>query len=1041
MHRFSLLRACGFFLPALLLAGLLATVHADTKSAPVDKDHAARMAQGVQLFKDKVRPVLMSKCLRCHGGKKIESEFDLHDRELLLKGGMGGPAVLPGKSKESLLYKVVAHLKEPHMPEGGDKLPDATVAAIAQWIDLGAPYDAPLLAKEVATAWTRKTITPESRKFWSFQPLKRVEPPAVQNKDWVRTPLDRFILAKLEAAHLQPNAPVDRRRLIRRVTFDLIGLPPTPEEVEAFVKDTSPDAYEKVVDRLLASPRHGERWGRHWLDLARFAESHGFEHDYDRPTAYHYRDFVIEALNADLPFDTFVRWQLAGDEFAPNNPLALKATGFLAAGVHSTQITQNEVEKHRYDELDDILATLGTSMLGLTIGCARCHDHKFDPIPQADYYRMLSAFTTTVRSEVDLPLDAERDRVALQKFEAEHAPLVAALEKFEKDQLPARLQQALRTAPPRVEQFPWQITEVTSAKSSAGATFTRQPDGSFLVSGKKGRFDTYTLVLKTGLTNITALRLEALSDPSLVKGGPGRAGNGNFALTNVRLTVASAKDPTRALPVGLTQPRATFEQKGLPIRAAIDNDPKSAWAVDPQFGKDHAAVFALERPIGHPEGSILTLTLQFQNNDAHSIGRPRIALTTAKGEVALTAPAIAEKIAALVSFPPDRRTPAMVKDLLDWYRTQDPEWQKLHQKVQAHLRQKPRPSTVKALISTEGLPAIRLHTQGADFLPETHFLRRGDPAQKEGVAPLGFLQVLTFSTEKEKHWPAQPPQGSRTSYRRTAMANWLTDVDQGAGRLLARVIVNRLWQHHLGRGIVSTPNDLGTRGAEPTHPELLDWLATELIRQGWRLKPLHRLIVTSNVYMQGSQRDEAKERIDRDNQLWWRHPPQRLEGEIVRDALLAVSGTLDTRMYGPGTLDEASKRRSIYFTVKRSKLIPMLQVFDAPEALTGIGERPETTVAPQALLLMNNPHVRQWAQHLARRIDPQGKATLQEAITRAYQTALSRAPNATELEDALAFLKQQETSYQKSGKKESRELALADFCQVVLCLNEFIYID
>jgi len=356
---------------------------------PVDPDHAAKMARGLEIFKSHVRPVLAERCLKCHGGKDTEAGLDLSDRDRLLRGGDSGPAILPGRGKDSLMVKLLQHAKEPKMPKGSAKLPEETLKQIIAWIDSGAPYDKPLIEKADPKAWISKKVEPELKKHWAYQPLHRVEAPAVQDAAWCRTPIDRFIRAKQEQAGIAPNGPADRRRLIRRAYFDLTGLPPTPAEVDAFVNDQSPDAWEKVIDGLLKSPHYGERWGRHWLDLVRYAESHGYEHDYDRPTAYHYRDFVIKALNDDLPFDTFVKWQLAGDEYAPDNPLAWMATGYLAAGVHSTQITKNEVERQRYDELDDMLATTGTAFLGLTIGCCRCHDHKYDPFPQADYYRLL----------------------------------------------------------------------------------------------------------------------------------------------------------------------------------------------------------------------------------------------------------------------------------------------------------------------------------------------------------------------------------------------------------------------------------------------------------------------------------------------------------------------------------------------------------------------------------------------------------------------------------------------------------------------------
>ena len=349
-------------------------------------------------FHEVVRALLTDRCLKCHGGEKTRSGLDLGTREGLLKGGDKGLVVVarPGQGQPALPASSPTSTSRPCRPRR-TKLSDDAVAQIAAWIDLGAPYDKPLLDKagrQEADAGDRR-----GPPLLGVPAAETAAGAAVKDAAWRRTPIDSFILAKLEEKGLTPNAPADRRKLIRRAYFDLLGLPPTPEEVEAFVADPAPDAYEKLIDRLLDNPHYGERWARHWLDLAHFAESHGYEHDYDRPTAYPYRDFVIKAFNQDLPYDTFVKWQIAGDEIEPDNPLALTATGFLGAGVHSTQITQNQVEKERYDELDDIVRTTGTAMLGLTVGCARCHDHKYDPIPTRDYYRLLSTFTTTVRSD------------------------------------------------------------------------------------------------------------------------------------------------------------------------------------------------------------------------------------------------------------------------------------------------------------------------------------------------------------------------------------------------------------------------------------------------------------------------------------------------------------------------------------------------------------------------------------------------------------------------------------------------------------------
>jgi mono/diheme cytochrome c family protein len=1017
-------------LPLVITASLAPWASAQ---APVEKDHAEKMARGTDLFKKHVRPILVNQCLKCHGGEKTEGELDLTDRDRLLKGGDHGPAVVAGAPKKSLLYLMVAHDKKPGMPYKEPKLPADAVEQIAAWIENGAPYDSPLVARKDVGAWTEKKVTPEARQHWAYQPLKLSPPPAVRDTNWVKTDVDRFILSKLEAKGITPNPSATKRQVLRRVYFDLIGLPPTPEEVDAFLKDGSPDALAKVVDRLLDSPHYGERWARHWLDLARFAESHGFEHDYDRPGAYHYRDFVIKALNAGMPYDQFVRWQLAGDELAPNDPLALTATGFLAAGVHSTQITKNEVEKHRYDELDDMLATTGTAMLGLTVGCARCHDHKFDAIPQADYYRMLATFTTTVRTEASIDIDPEGYRKAKAKWDTEHAPLLKAVADYEAKELSDRFAEWEKTQAGKPVPPTWVFPKIAAMKSANGSTFSPKEDGSVLIGGPNPPRELIAFTFQTELKGITGLRIEALTDPSLVKKGPGRAANGNFCLTD--LTVAVAPKDGKGTVVKLRNPRSTFDQKGLEVAGAIDGDPnQSGWAIDPQFGFDHAASFEFDAPVGDGGPTTVVVTLKFNNNVGHGMGRPRVALTNSPEPLELLKPGVPEAAQRALDTPPEKRTPEQRTLLLARYKVLDPGWQALDAKVKAHEAAAPKPNLVKALISSEGVPPVRLHTQGEDVFQETYFLRRGDPNQKEAVAPPSYLQVLATGPDR---WKKTPPAGSKLSYRRSAFADWITDADRGAGMLLARVIVNRLWQHHMGRGIVATPSDFGVRGERPTHPELLDFLANELIRNGWHLKPVHKLIVTSAVYQTAATADEAKVQADRENTLFWRHPARRLDAETIRDSLLFVSGQLDDRMYGPGTLEETSRRRSIYFTMKRSRLVPMLVVFDAPDGTVGVGERPATTVAPQALLLMNNPQVRSWAVSFGKRV---GEAKMPEdAIHRAYRLALSRDATPEELAEGMAFVKGQQAAY--AGKAEARELALADFCQVVMCLNEFLYVE
>ncbi|MEY3276185.1 MAG: hypothetical protein RL153_1452 [Verrucomicrobiota bacterium] len=879
-------------------------------------------------------------------------------------------------------------------------------------------------------------VTDADRGWWSFRPLARVTPPKVRDEAWVRTPVDRFVLAAMEAKGVRPAPEAPARTLARRAALDVTGLPPSPEDVEAFERDGAPDAWDRWVARLLASPAHGERWARHWLDVARFAESSGFEHDYDRPNAFHYRDFVIRAFNADLPFDDFVRWQLAGDEHDAGNPMAMMATGFLGAGVFPTQITANEVERTRYDAMDDMLATTGTAFLGLTVGCARCHDHKFDPIPARDYYRLLSTFTTTVRAEVDVDMDPEGYRRAKAIHDAERRPLEEALRRYEADVLPGRLDAWVASGgPARLAEPAWELVVPTEAKSRAGAMLRPLGDGSFLAEGKNGDTDRYTFVSRTTARGVRALRVEALAHPSMTRGGPGRADNGNIGLSRVRAWVRPASGGEKR-EVKFGKAWATFEQNagGLSVTSALDGERTTGWAVDPKFGEDHAAVFELAEPVGFEGGTEWEVRLEFELNTRHNIGRPRLSLGRS-GELALKGAVMPGPVAeALAALRAGRGLDAGARAaLMAWWRVEDPGWREASGRLEAHVKAAPKPSTTKVLACAEGYPAVRMHTQGGDFLEATHFLRRGSTEQKDGVATPGLLSVLLRAPEDR--WTWRPPEGARHTGRRRTLAAWLTDADQGAGHLVARVIVNRVWQQHFGTGLVATPNDFGTQGARPTHPELLDWLAGELVHGGWRLKPLHRLILESATYRQSAAVDAMKRASDPSNALWSRWTPRRLEAEALRDAMLAASGVLDPAMYGRGTLDPATRRRSVYLTVKRSQLVGDMVAFDAPEPLTSQARRPVTTVAPQALLLMNGPHVRSWAEAMARRAGA-GRDADEAVARRMYGLALGRDPTAREQAAALAYVRGR-----GAADGGARVRAWADVGQVIFGLDEFAYLE
>ncbi len=802
---------------------------------------------GIAFFETKVRPVLVKECYSCHSAteKKAKGGLELDSAAGLLKGGEGGPAVVAGKPDASPLIKAIRHADtQLKMPPTG-KLPDAVVADLTKWVQSGAamPKDT-----GVGVRPTTKIDIEAGRAFWSFRPLAAAVPPEVKTVGWARTPVDRFILAKLEAKKLRPNNPADREKLIRRAYFDLTGLPPTVAEIDVFVADNSPDAWAKLVEKLLASDRYGERWARHWLDVARFAESGGYEFDGDRKGAHHYRDFVIRALNSDMPYNEFVRLQLAGDKLLPNDYNAVAATGFLVAGPYPGQTTAKTLEPIRYDQLDDMISTTGSAFLGVTIGCARCHDHKYDPIPQDDYYRLLATLATTNSTTANLDPKPELYQQQKLKWDVIRATLDVEWQSFVRDRFP-----------------------------KAFATWWAE-NGEQVISRR---------------------------------------------------------------------------------------------------------VFADPRAI------------------------------------------VARQLAALLAKSDGKVTDANRAELAELARGMEPESRKAFAPTLAHLAAAPKPK----------LDAVFAVGQRGG---EVFYLIRGETGRKNGIPAPGFMKVLMSNPDKDARWTAPLADKKSTVDPRVALANWMTDADAGAGRLLARVIVNRLWQHHMGRGLVATPNDFGVQGDRPTHPELLDYLASELIRGGWRLKPIHKLIMTSAVYQQSGDDIAASRAADPDNKLWWRRPPMRLEAESVRDSLLAAGGALDLTMFGAGTLDEASSRRSVYLTVKRSRPVPILQLFDSPEAIQSIGERQVTTVPTQALTLMNSPFVRKQADLLAKRVRPVG-GELPAAIATAYRTAFGRKPTSQEKDRAAAFVGRHAETYGKGEPATAR--AFADFCQALLCSNEFVYVD
>lgn len=1123
--------------------------------------------RGLDFFESRIRPMLVKHCYECHsagaaGKKKLKGELLLDSRDGSRKGGESGPAVVPGKPDESLLISALKHESFEMPPKG--KLPDELIAHFVKWVEMGAPDP-----RDGAAIVASTEIDIEAgRNHWAFQPLTQPDPPAVKDSAWVRTPVDQFVRARHETAGVIPNSTASPRTLIRRAYFDLIGLPPSPEKVAAFEAACEKDlstAYPELVDELLTSEHFGERWARHWLDVVRFAESNGYAFDGDRPNAWHYRDFVIRALNSDMPYDEFVRLQIAGDLLASTNVTTtgeakravdwIAATGFLTAGPFTTQQTQKERERSRYEQLDDIVSTLGTSLLGLTVGCSRCHSHKFDPLPQFDYYRLTSCFADVGFADTGINMKPEEFNKAKKEYDAAHAPLVAARTKYEKEQLAARFEQwrtgqtaepgnSESASPPDLKLSDWhhagpfpaanlnQAFEQAFAPEKAVDLKATYLGGSVQWTPQPTWKDNTVHNTLTGDNSANYLfrTIEALEEQAVtlhlgrddgirvflngenvfsnLAPGAAAANQDSVQVTlrkgsnELLMKIANGGGPSGFyFSVSPAKPAAPVEGLGpwhhvgpfasanfntaydevFPPELHVDlsqtfQEGKLKWTRKPEWqdGEAHNDKITgtnsanyLFRTIESKTPRVLALSLGSDDGirlwvNGRSVLAKKVGRNVAKADQEKVTIQLAagtndllmkivngggasgfyfsaressppKEISDFLALTPDKWNAAQKKRLTEWHRGFDREWLRLDEAVTRHATHSPKPELTNVYAARVRGTTYQF---GADTYKVYH-LRRGNVDNKKDEARPGFLQVLMTAEDQEKHWlnsPEDKPQAGRLG-----LADWLVDVENGGGHLLARVIVNRLWHHHFGRGIVATPSDFGTRGERPSHPELLDWLAGELIRGGWKLKPIHRLIMTSSVYMQAGEVTASGRANDPENLLLWRRASRRLEAEIIRDALLEVSGTLDRSLFGKGTLDVNSRRRSIYFTVKRSRLIPLLQLFNAPDAMQGIARREESTVAPQALALLNSPTIRSLATQFANRIRPNTDTSIGQTIDRAYRTALGRPATDDEQLTMTEFITRQKASRGEDAGAET--LAVRDFCHLVLCLNEFLYVD
>lgn len=1005
--------------------------------------------ESLAFFESKIRPVLVQHCYACHSeaaaeNRKLQANLRLDLRAGWKTGGDSGPALVPHQPAESLLIQALRY-DGIEMPPSG-RLPDSVIADFEKWIADGAvdPRDGEATKTQPSIDWEA------GRRLWSIQPLPESRSANESDPRSGAQTIDALVQQAQQVRGLTASPTADARTLIRRAWFDLLGLPPTPEDIAHWQHRLNGNgntidraAWSELIDALLERPEYGERWARHWMDIARFAESYGYEQDYDRPNAYHYRDFLIRALNQDLPYDQFVQWQIAGDQLAPHEPLAWMATGFLVAGAFPTQLTETEFESTRYNELDDMTATTGVAFLGLSLGCARCHDHKFDPISVEDYYRFTAAFTKVIRCETTFDLDPAGNAQRRAAHDEEIARAKREREEWERNALEPAFQAWLdQPEVDRSASTAW-VTLNGQIASEAKVQFAMQSDGSWLATGSPPAKDIVQFTSSPLALEFSSFRIEALSDPSLPNAGPGRAPNGNFALGDLKLQRITADGQAIAIP--LHQPRATHQQNAdsLSIAASIDSDPTSGWAVDGKIGRSQAAVFSTLEPIRLQPGERLQAVLRFHHpNPQHAIGRVRFSVhrgNDAAAEVGSDGPSLAildalqrrrDGIANGSLHPRDWMDSPDGNLVRDWFKTTQAPWREATNRIARLEAEGPKIELTRVMVGSEGLPHLPHHADDRGyphFYPDTHLLRRGDVAQK----------VRPVSTGTPTVFARTDAPSSVTS--RAELARWMTDVEHGAGAIAARVMANRLWQHHFGRGIVSTPNDFGHSGQPPTHPELLDHLARRLVDSGWRLKAIHREIMASSTYMQsGKSAQDPRSKIDPENLYLWHRAPRRLEAEAIRDSMLAVSKTLDQRMFGPGSLDPNMTRRSIYFFIKRTQLIPSMMLFDWPEHLVSIGQRQSTTIAPQALMFMNHQPSRNMAVAFAKRIQSEDPY---EAIVRAYWWAIGRAPTPAERDAAEALYMTSLADRRARNESDPELAATADVCQVLFALNEFIYID
>ena len=963
----------------------------------------------IEFVKD-IQPIFAASCYECHGPRKQEAQFRLDHKATALKGGELGVAIVPGKSIDSLLIHLVAGLKEEVMPKKGTRLTPDQVGVLRAWIDQGAEWPD-----------SASIVLIDKRDHWSFKAPVKPAVPVVKNQAWPKNTIDNFVLAHLEMQGLEPAPEADKITLLRRISLDLIGLPPTIQEVDAFMADNSPNAYQTQVERLLASPHYGERWGRHWLDAARYADTDGFEKDKMR-YAWAYRDWVINAFNRDLPYNQFVIEQLAGDQLPNPTQDQRIATGFL----RNSMINEEggvDPEQFRMEAMFDRMDAIGKSMLGLTIQCCQCHNHKYDPITQEEYYKIFAFLNNDYEaySPVYTPAELMKRTDILRQIHELEGALQQQTPEWQSRM--AKWEDEVKQGQPE-----WIVVQpAVDDISTGGQRYLPQKDGSLLAQGYAPTKHQVKLTVKTDVKNITAFRLELLTDANLPLNGPGRSFKGTCALTEFAVEAAPVDAPDKKAKVKLVKATADFEDKADtplesnyedksgkkritgPASYAIDGKEETGWGIDAGPGRrntDRKAVFNAEKPIGggagNDKGTLLTFLLKQNhggwNSDdlmTNNLGRFRLSITTAPDAVADPLP---KGVRDIIAIAREQRTPAQAATVFSYWRTTVAEWKDINAKIEELWKQHPNPATSLVL-------------QAREQMRDTHLLKRGDWLKPEKSVNPGVPAILN-------------PLASDAPPTRLTFARWLVDPKSPTA---ARAFVNRIWQAYFGTGIVSTSEDLGTQCEAPSHPELLDWLACEFMERGWSVKAMQRLVVNSSTYRQSSKITPEIYAKDQYNRLLAHGARFRVEGEIVHDIGLSVSGLLNPALGGRSVfppapaflflppasyapfpwVDETGPdryRRGVYTFRRRSTPYPLLQTFDTPEGNTSCVRRARSNTPLQALMTLNETLFMESAQAFARRILEEGGKTDIDRINYAFRRALSRLPGAEEQKTLLALI-------------------------------------